>query len=171
MPLPALVCLPAEHSSARAAAPSQTALKFSLLVSCVPSPALQLDALGCYIRENSAKLAFLEVQNNVSERMVAFKGKNRTSRAARHDRTWFQFSCLHDVNFHFPRSRKITQYCLSTRHYVDVSPPEDPVSTSELSLFQNCEKSRSRGSIGKKATPCCSCCADVPGQPCRCLEI
>lgn len=76
LPLPALVCLPAVHSSAWAAAASQMALKFSLLVSCVPSPALQLDTLGCYIRENSAKLAFSEVQNNVSERMVAFKGKN-----------------------------------------------------------------------------------------------
>lgn len=66
------------HSSAWAAAASQTDLKFfSLLVSCVPSPVLQLDALGCYVRENVAKLAFSEVQNNVSERMVSFEGKKK----------------------------------------------------------------------------------------------
>lgn len=76
LPLSALVCLPAAHSSAWAAAGSQMALKFSLLVSCVPSPALQLDTPGCYVREKSAKVAFSEVQNNVSERIVAFKGKN-----------------------------------------------------------------------------------------------
>lgn len=69
--LPCCVCQ--QHSTLPAG--SQMVLKFSLLVSCVPSPALQLDPLGCYVRENRAKLAFSEVQSNVTERIVVFRGK------------------------------------------------------------------------------------------------
>lgn len=135
---PCCLCLPwcvcQQNSSLPAG--SQMALKFSLLVSCIPSPSLQLDALGCYVRENSAKLAFSEVQNNVTERIAAFKGKSWTTGAARHDRTWFQFSSLSNVNFHFPRSKKMLPlYKVITLMFHLLKTPCFP--SSDVSLLQN----------------------------------
>lgn len=116
--LPALVGLSAPSFSAWAAARYQTAFTFSLLVSFLPSPALQLDTLGCYVSSKSAKLAFSYVQNNVSDGIVAFKEKNpQEQEETRQSMQKLPVSVQLSVhnNFHFPRSWKMSLYCLSTK--------------------------------------------------------
>lgn len=117
--LPARLGLSAAGFSAWAAARYQMAFTFSLLVSFLPSPALQLDALGCYVSSKSAKLAFSDVQNNASDRRVAFKEKNpqeqqETSQSVQKLPVSVQLS-VRNKNFHFPRSWKMSLYCLSTK--------------------------------------------------------
>lgn len=118
--LSALVGLSTAGFSVWAAAGSQMAFKFSSLVSCLHSPTLQLHTLGCYIRFKSPKLAFSDVQNNVSDRTVAFKKKKTNNTRATGDMTEraetvsVQLSMC-NMNFCFPRRWKMPLYCLSTK--------------------------------------------------------